>query len=275
MSNHFKKNSIFYLVSVLIFSFFTFWWIFLKLQDLDASRNARQLWGATYQILSLYGGIIGLIISQKWGGIRSLVGKVIFAFSSGLLLQVIGQSYSSFYVFHYHVESPPYPAVGDIGFFGSVVSYIYAVIQLSRVSGFRSKIKKAGNKVIIIAVPLIILISTYGYFLSGYSFDWTSKVLILLDFGYPLGQAFYVSIAILVLIMSQKILGGVMRKPILFLTLGLIFQYFSDVYFLYEAHKGAWYVGNVNDYLYCISYFIMTLAIISMGKSFNEIQESQ
>lgn len=274
MNQNFFKNKLIYIFPVVVFSFFTLWWAYLQALNLDSTRDLRQLWGATYQILALYGGFVGLFIAQKWGGFKSLVGKIILAFSIGLLLQVFGQSYSSYYVFHYDVESPPYPALGDIGFFGSVIAYIYGVMLLSRVSGVRNKMKTAKNKILAVLIPVVTIVLSYSYFLRGYEFDWSQKILIFLDFGYPLAQAFYVSVAILALIMSKNILGGVMRKPILFLIFGLLFQYFSDAFFLYEAHKGTWYVGNINDYLYCSSYFIMTLAIISIGKAFDAIQES-
>lgn len=271
--SNFRKWLI-YLFPVLVFIGFVGWWLYLRQFDIETTRNMRQLWGATYQILALYGGIVGLFISQKWGGYKSLIGRIILAFSVGLLLQVFGQSYSSYYVYHYVVESPPYPAIGDIGFFGSVIAYIYGVILLARVSGLGSKLKKAHNKFWAFIIPFVLLLSSYLFFLKGYEFDLSNPLLVFLDFGYPLGQAFYVALAILVLFMSRNFLGGLMKKPILFLIFALIVQYFSDTFFLYQAHNGTWYVGNINDFLYCASYFIMGLAIINMGKIFKAIQES-
>ncbi len=86
-----------------------------------------------------------------------------------------------------------------------------------------------------------------------------------MDFGYPLGQAFYISIALLVFFTSRNFLGGVLKKPIIFLIVALFFQYISDFNFLYQASAGTWYVGGVGDYLYAVSYFVMALAIIYIG----------
>jgi hypothetical protein len=268
------KNKLIYIFPVVIFVLFTAWWIYLKQFDMESTRDMRQLWGATYQILALYGGIVGLFISRKWGGYKSLIGKTILAFSIGLLLQVFGQCYSSYYVFHYAAESPPYPAIGDIGFFGSVIAYIYGVILLARASGMGNKIKKTHNKIWIILIPVLGLLAAYIFFLKGYEFDPSNLLLDFLDFAYPLGQALYVSLAVLALFMSRDVLGGIMKKPILFLIFALIFQYASDFFFLYQAHAGTWFVGNINDFLYCASYFIMGLAIINMGNVFNTIRES-
>jgi len=274
MVQKFTKSKLIYLIPIVVFVAFSVWWLYLKTLDLESTRNARQLWGATYQILALYGAIVGTLISHKWGGYRSMFGRVILAFSVGLFLQSFGQNYSSWYVYHYGVESPPYPAIGDIGFFGSVIVYIYGAFLLSRVSGIGVALKKNMNKVMAILIPLILLTTSYLFFLKGYEFDFSQKLKIFLDFGYPLGQAFYVSMAILALIMSRNVLGGVMKKPIIFLILALILQYFCDTFFGYQATQGTWYVGNINDYLYCASYFVMTISLIQIGRSFYKIQNS-
>ena len=274
MKYFFIKSKLVYLIPVLIFLAFSVWWFYLKNFNLDSTRNARQLWGATYQILALYGGIIGLFISKKWGGYKSILGRVVLFFSIGLFLQCFGQTYSSYYVFHNNVESPNYPGIGDIGFFGSVLAYIYAVILLFKISGIKTSFKKIQNKIFIVLVPVIMFLSAYLFFLNGYEFDWSNKLKIFLDFGYPIGQAFYVSIAILALIMSRNVLGGIMKKPILFLIFALLFQYFSDFFFLYQANAGTWYVGNINDYLYATSYFIMTISLIQIGSAFLKIENS-
>jgi len=268
------KNKSQYIIPVIIFGFFAAWWLYLQSQNIDTNRNSRQLWGATYQVLALYGGIIGLFISKKWGGIRSLLGRIIFIFSIGLFLQVFGQSFSSWYVYNFAVESPPYPAIGDIGFFGSVLAYIYAVYLLSKVSGVALTLRKVHNKIFAFIIPVLILGSSYIYFLKGYEFEGTTPLLVFLDFGYPVGQAIYVSLAILCLVMSWNVLGGMMRKPIFTLIFALLFQYFSDVMFLYEAHLGSWYVGNINDFLYASSYFIMAISLIRLGNVFEEIKNS-
>ncbi len=274
IKNDFPKSKLIVVFPVVLFFIFSVWWAFLKTLHLDSTNTINLIWGSTYQILALYGGVAGLYIAQKWAGSKSLTGKIILAFSAGLLLQVFGQSYSSYHVFHYRVDSLPYPAVGDIGFFGSVIAYIYGVMLLARVSGVKQRITSVKSKILLFLIPLVFLVGSYGLFLRGYEFDWSKKITILLDFGYPLGQAFYVSIATLALIMSRNILGGVMKKPILFLLIALLFQYVSDSYFLILAHSGMWHAGGLDDYLYCISYFIMALAIISIGKAFETIKAS-
>ncbi|HVW66631.1 MAG TPA: hypothetical protein VHA78_02775 [Candidatus Peribacteraceae bacterium] len=263
-----------YFGPLIIFALLSFWWFYLKSLDIDTSRDARQLWGAVYQILAFYGAIAGTYISYKWGGHKSVLGRAVLAFSMGLFLQCFGQTYSSYYVYHYKVESPSYPGIGDIGFFGSVIVYIYGVALLSKISGTRISLRELRYKIWAFLIPTIILATSYALFLRGYEFDFSNVTKIFLDFGYPLGQAIYVSIAIWVLVASRGVLGGIMKKPILFLIAALIFQYFSDFTFLYEANAGTWYVGGINDYMYQTSYLLMTVSLLYLGSIFRKIRES-
>jgi hypothetical protein len=199
------------------------------------------------------------------------MGRIILAFSIGLFFQCFGQSVNSYYNFFEKIATP-YPSLGDVGFMGSTLCYIYAVVLLCRISGTGVSLEKMENKAKAVLIPLLILWVSYHFFLEGYVFDWTNKIKIFLDLGYPLGDAVYVSLAILALILSRKILGGIMKKPILLLVFILLFQYVCDFTFLYQASKGTWYVGGINDFMYFISYFFMTIGLIYMGSIFNKIK---
>jgi len=61
---------------------------------------------------------------------------------------------------------------------------------------------------------------------------------------------------------------GLMKRKMLFLIAALVCQYVSDFTFLYMASRGLPYVGGVVDYLYLMSYFLMTLAIIELDSAF-------
>lgn len=274
MVQRFIKNKFIYIFPIVVFVVLSIFWIYIQQFDVESTRDLRQLWGHSYWILALYGGITGVVISRKWGGYKSLLGKTILVLSIGLFFQSFGQVWSSYYVFFYDVESPSYPGIGDVGFFGSTLLYIYAVILLAKLSGAKISLKLKRNMVWVGLIPLIMLMVSYFFFLQGYEFDWSDKIRIFLDFGYPLGDAIYVSIAMLALFLSRNVLGGIMKKPILFLIFALIFQYFSNFVFLYQAIAETWYVGNINDYMYLISYFLMTLALINIGSVFKKIKSS-
>lgn len=267
------KKQYLLLFAVVVFAGFSLWWVLINVVVAGVSSDARQIFAASYQFLALFGAIVGFTMSHRWGGYKSLLGKSLIFFSAGLLLQSFGQSVYSYYIFFQKIEVP-YPSIGDIGFFGSVIAYILGAAYLSRVAGFRASWKSLWNKFYSIAIPAVLLVISYMFFLKGYQVDWSDKLRIFLDFGYPLGEAIYVAIAIIMLIVSRDILGGVMRKPVIFLIFALIVQYFSDFTFLYQASQGSWSAGGFNDYLYCFSYFLMAVALIHMGSMFTKIKNS-
>ncbi|MCX6757631.1 MAG: hypothetical protein NTZ44_01990 [Candidatus Nomurabacteria bacterium] len=265
-----NKNTAPTIAVIFLFVIISIWYFYLHTIDLSLTERMRQIWGSAYQVLAIFGGIFGLFVSKKWSGRKSLLGRAILYFSIGLLLQSFGQSVSSYYNF-FQNQAIPYPSFGDIGFFGSIFAYIAGAYTLMKATSFASSVKSIKGKSVAIILPLIILVASYFFFLQGYEFDWSNKLKIFLDFGYPFGQAIYVSVAILALFFSRNSLGGFLRKPIIFIIIALVFQYISDFTFLYQANAGTWYVGGMNDFLYAISYFLMALALINLGTVFKKI----
>lgn len=226
-----------------------------------------------YPLVSLVGSIAGFVQAKKWGGFKSLLGRSLSLFSLGLFAQFLGQAAYAYYIYIKQIEVP-YPSLGDIGFFGSVVFYVIGAYYLALVSGMKSSARSWKGKLISVVLALIMLCLSYTVFLRGYVFDGSFSLKTVLDFGYPLGQAVYVSIALMALLFSKNSLGGSLRKPILFLLCALVIQYLSDFTFLYQVNAGTWYVGGVNDYMYLVSYFFMTLALVNIGTIFTSIKEA-
>jgi len=259
-----KRDRVLFAIALILSILITGWYLYIHSFDLNTTERIRQLWGSMYQVMAIFGCIIGFRASKKWSGYKSIIGNAILFFSIGLLLQSFGQSVDSYYNF-FQNQAIPYPSMGDIGFFGSVIAYIVGAGYLLKATGFQFIVKSMRKKLLVVIVPLIVLISCYLFFLQGYTFDWSNKIKILLDFGYPLGQAIYVSIALIAYLISRNYNLGAMKWPLLFLLIALAFQYFADFTFLYQANANTWYVGGLNDYLYFISYFSMTLALLYMG----------
>jgi len=257
---------------ILFFLVLSIWWILIYRQGLHEGPQ-NDAFTLIYPLMSLIGGIIGIVVSSRWGGLKSYFGSAIMFLSFGLLAQFFGQAS---YAFLIYVESiaVPYPSIGDIGYFGSIFFYIIALIYLGKVIGVKKNLISFHQQFLAFFIPIVLLLGSYFLFLQGYEFDWSNKLRIFLDFGYPIGQAIYVSLAIVILILSRNVLGGIMRKPIWFLIFALVFQYFSDSMFLYQAGNETWYVGGINDYLYFISYFIMTISLIQFGSAFYKIKNT-
>ncbi len=257
--------------AVFLFSGLFLWWMILTAAN--GTDEAKGLWGAAYQVVALWGGVWGLLIAKTWGGMKSIMGRAITAFSIGLLLQVFGQSVFSFYNLVASVEMP-YPSLADVGFFGSIPFYAYGIFNLARASGIKISLKSASNKLQAVIIPLVILGLSYLYFLKGYEFDWSAPIRVFLDFGYPLGQAFYVAMALLTYLLSKKTLGGIMKNKVLFILLALAIQYLADYNFLYQAYAGTWGVSAYGDVIYLVAYFLMALGLIQLKSDFIKTKDS-
>lgn len=266
MTKDFFKQKVMIGIVVVFFSIFTIWWLFLSPLSIDSSLDHKRfIWGSCYQLIAILGGLFGLFVAKSFGWLKSFFGRSITFFSIGLLLQSFGQSVYSYYNLIANVQAP-YPSLGDVGFFGSVIFYILGIIYLSKILEAHLS-QKLQYKIQVVIVPIFVLIGAYLIFLKDYEFDWTDKLKTFLDFGYPLGQAFYVSLAVSALLISTKVLGGIFKKPITLFLLALIMQYLSDFYFLVQANAGNWYVGGIGDFLYMLSYLIMTLSIIEVSRA--------
>lgn len=258
--------------ALIIFFILTVWWVVSPSFQGPESKRFFGDFPSIYAVMALLGGIWGIAIARKWGGIKSVMGKAVIMFSLGLLSQVFGQLAYAYLSFYKHIEVP-YPSIGDIGYFGSIPLYIYGILLLAKASGAKIKLQSFTHKIQAVLVPLGMLAIAYLFFLQGYEFDWTNPIKIFLDFGYPMGQAIYISIAFLTFLLSRNILGGIMRDKIFFILFALFIQFLSDYTFLYQSSRGTWHVGEINDYMYLVAYFFMTLGLLQLKTVLDKLKK--
>lgn len=247
--------------AIVLFSLLILWWV---LDPLILGRGHERILGdfaSIYFVMAVWGGIWGIATSMKWGGLKSVMGKAIFMFSLGLFAQVFGELVYAYYSFYMHVKIP-YPSLGDLGYFGSIPLYIYGTFLLAKASGTSIKLQSLGNKLQAIIIPLVMLTIGYVLFLRGYKVDWSDPMRVFLDFGYPLTQAIYVSLALLTYLLSKGVLGGIMKNRILFILFALFIQFLSDYNFLYQVSRGEWVTGGYGNMLYLSAYILMTLGLL-------------
>ncbi len=268
-----KKTKSLYGIAIAIFGVFLVFWLIIARKGLQGESDTAEIFSALYGIMALYGGLVGLRVSKIWGGRKSLLGRAILLASLGLLAQEIGQITYSAYTYVFNTEIP-YPSLGDIGFFGSVILYIFAVINLIKALSTKASLKSKTNKVWIVLIPSLLLLFSYYYLLRGYEFDWNYPMTVILDFGYPLGQAFYIALAILAYVLSKKYLGGLMKKVILFLLFALVIQYIADFSFLYRVNRDLWKTAGINEFAYLVSYLVMTLSLIKFRAAYQKLSNS-
>lgn len=247
-------------IAIIFFIALTIWWIWIYKSGAKTD-TVNYLFGGVYGSLAFYGGVIALISSKKWGGLKSLIGKSIIFFGLGMLFQALGQYVFWYYNFFSKIEIP-YPSLADLGYFGSIPLYIIAALFLSQAAGVHFSLRKLSGQLQAIFIPIFILIVSYFLFLEKQTVDTSNLLKTFFDFGYPIGQAFYISIAVITYSLSRGILGGTMKKYILFFIIALGFQYLADFTFL--LFQTEYYNASFIDYIYMTSYLAMTLSLISL-----------
>ncbi len=275
MLKAFKTNRISQLIVVALLVFSGWWlWLYFGVSSQDSTNPYNQAYTVAYGLIALVGGIAGLEVARHWGGFKSVIGRALSMFALGLVAQEFGQLAYTYYIYIQQAEVP-YPSIGDIAYFSSVLFYIYGIWLLAKAAGLRPALSSNRNKLLLIIIPVAFLATSFSVFLRGYEFDWSYPLTIFLDFGYPIFQAVYISIAALTLVLSRNYLGGVMRPAILMLTGALILQYICDFTFLYQLSHEGWYAGGWNDYLYTLSYAVMGLSLLRFGAVFSEIRKGK
>lgn len=271
LHEQFNKNKSFRLITAL-FGIISIWWLSIYFRGLT-DNNENVYFVLVYPVLAVIGGVFGMYFAKKWGGFSSALGRSINLLALGLLFQFLGQVLYNYYSFVLGIEVP-YPSIGDWAYFSSVIFYIVGVYLLAKVSGIKFALKSVKGKILAFGIPALVLLVSYVVLIRGYDFSGVTPLLLFFDFGWPFGQAVYVSIAILALFISKNILGGMMRKPIMLLISALILQYISDFTFSYQFSQGTLYIGGPMDYLYFVSYFLMTISLFAIGNMFYKVQES-
>ena len=232
-----------------------------------------QWFGGTYELLAIIGAVIGFVTARKWGGFKSTLGRALMFFSIGLLAQGVGELIYTYYINAAKIQIP-YPSWGDVAYFGSVLLYITAALFLAKAVGAGISLKRRRlYRLIAVLVPIAIVSISYYVLLYKHQYDTSHPLTVFLDAGYPMGEAIYISIAIVVYLLSRKLLGGLMKSASLLLIGALIAQYIADFNFVFQSNRGTFLQGKYGDFLYVVAYFVMTIALIKF-KSVHEYLNS-
>lgn len=262
MNTKVSEKTAYYATLLIAVVYFAWWGINYFLAS--PGDKSLEWYSDSYWLVAVVGVICGLLVAKQWGGLKSVFGRALLLFTFGLAAQLFGQVTYSYYALVKHIEAP-YPSIGDIGFFGSILFYTAGVFVLSKAIGVRFKAAPAHEKLVAIAIPAVLLLSSWALFLKDYEFEGMPALTIFLDFGYPLGQATYISLALLAYILSRRSLGGTMKNKVLLILFALFVQYVADFLFLYRFSREQWYAGDVSDLLYQAAYLFMTLALLQIG----------
>lgn len=230
----------------------------------------------TYSIVAAIAGYFGFLAAKKWGGFGSYMGRSVGYLSLGLLAQFLGQVTYAFYFYVLHIENA-YPSIGDIFYFGSIPLYIIAIFQLYKVLQIKISSGSITKKIIFVIIPALFLSLSYFIFLRDYEFmldSFTSYAATFFDFGYPLGDAAFVSLAVAAFLFSTSSLGGKLRNNIMLLFISLVMQFGADFVYLFHTMNETWRPGGLDDLFYLSSYVVMGFTLISIGKAAESLMQN-
>lgn len=253
-----------FITSLLLFVVYTIWWLLFNFGyylSINVPPSFGDLYADTYGITALVGALAGFIAYRVWGGFKSYLGKALAFFSLGLLGQFFGQITYTF-IYRFTGVENAYPSFGEVFFASSVMFYILAAWYLAKSSGLTLSLVSVTSKIVTLAVPVIFILISYLTFLRNYDSSEFTSVEVFLDYFYPVFQAIFVSLAIATYYATRSVLGGLMRKYVLFTLLALVMQYAADSFFILRTRSGEWLPGGFSDYFFVASYFLMTLSLL-------------
>lgn len=229
--------------------------------------NLNYWYSFLFGLIPFFGGLVGMVNSRIWGGLRSTIGRAVFFVSLGLFLWGFGENIWSYYNFFKHVPAP-YPSLADLGFAPSIFFWILGMAYMSKATGAILALKRSHwQKFLAVLVPLILLIPSYfiqvkiarGGVLVPKG---DTSLKLILDIAYPFGDFLALTFAAVILVLSYKYFGGFYRRAVLFLLAGLATMYCADSVFSYTTTKNTYYNADWGDLLLTLGQFLMTFGIL-------------
>jgi len=251
---------------LIYFALMMVYWVGLQLFG-PKDQTINLLYSFGLNTLALIGGILGVLVARKWGGMRSALGKGIMLMSLGLISWGgIGGYIWSYYNFVLQQEIP-YPSFSDVGFIGAVPLWVLGMYFLAKATGVKYGLRNVMGKMYLLLFPLAMFGASYYLLVTiargGSVTDGVGAVKTFFDFAYPIGDVVIITIALLIYGLTLKLLGGLYKWPARTVLAGFVVMFFADMAFSYSTTVETYYNGNYADLLFTIALFLMSFGITS------------
>jgi hypothetical protein len=241
------KNLIKYCFFTLIFSWFFFNFVF----PLDFYSD---FFAITLILTPLLGAIISLERTKEWGFTKSSVGLSLIFFAFGLIMWFVGQAF-------YFIDSKISTPLELYEFFFVFIDpfYLLGVFFLAKSIG-TFKYFKANLSLLIL--PILILVINLLVVSFFYSRDFIE---LLLSYNvedlYIFGSIVLATFVVSIMLFSKK-LGGQFKAALLYILIGILFQYLGDNLYAYlDAEKAN---GSLADLLFFSSVSFITYGMYQL-----------
>jgi hypothetical protein len=277
---NFKVNKL----SPIILTYFilmALYWLGLQMSgSQDSTLNL--LYSFTLNTLAFLGGVFGVVVSRRWGGAKSALGRGILFMALGLIAWgAVGGYIWSYYngIFNWlpgvyaDPVAAPYPSLADVGFIAAIPLWTVGMFNLAKATGVKYGLRHRLGKAYLLILPILSFVASY-YFLvtvarDGVVSDGGSSLKIFFDFAYPVGDIVIITTALLIYGLTLKLLGGIYKWPIHITLLGFVVMFFADMAFSYSTTVETYYNGNYADLLFTIALFLISFGLASFKSPAN------
>jgi len=256
------------LILLVYFCLMLLYWVGLQIKG-STDLTINLFYSFSLNTLSFIGGVLGVFVSFRWGGFRSILGRGLLLISLGLISWgALGGYVWSYYNFILHQEVP-YPSLSDVGFIGAVPLWATGMFFLAKATGVKYGLKNKAGKAYLFFLPILSLATSYYLLVTvarhGSITDGGSTLKVFFDFAYPIGDVIIITIALLILGLTLKLLGGLYRRPIHILLIGFVAMFFADMAFSYSTTVETYYNGNYADLLFTTALFLIGFGVTSFA----------
>jgi hypothetical protein len=241
-------------ISVFFFIFFfaLLGWHLILFFTNQTTTQWNYLFNTAYALLYFSAGVVGLF-GVKLHGIKSAVGREVFAIALGMFGFSIGLFIWSYYNIIAKV-GVPFPSIADF-FFVLYIPFIgYGIINLLGIFGlFYSK------RIMYESLTVFILVAILIVFL-GNPPDLSTQLPLLtkaLNVFYLLGDTFLVTLGVMLIRLTQ----GRINSSFFFFIGALLVMACADLLFSYRTGTGIYWNGDISDLLYAFAGFLFSMGV--------------
>ena len=223
--------------------FFTLIFTWLFFYNIAPSNLYSDFFAVTLAFTALFGSVFSFYRSRDWGFTKSHVGLSLVFISLGLMMWFLGQT-------TYFIDSKIENPLNIYEFFFIFIDplYLLGLFFIAKSIGTFNYLKSNFSLVMLPILIFIINFLIVSYVNKG---DFLEIVYNLnIEDVYIFGSIVLATFVISILLFSKK-LGGVYKKALYLILLGILFQYFGDNLYAFTDSQNL--NGSLADLLFFVS----------------------
>lgn len=245
------SSRFFYIVSILALMVISFFW--LRLQYLpQKNQDLNYYFNLAAGGFNVIGSIIaGVLLSREKNKSKQLF---YFFMAVSLFLNAIAYGLWSYYNLVARIDKP-YPSMADVFYLAATVFLGFGFWHYFDLLNIELTARVLFESIVVVIAVYIFLF----FFIYRPEYDRTMPMTeIIMNYLYPLSDAFLLSLAYVVVRATQFKSGAVLS-----IFMGILLQVAGDILFTLRSAQGTYWNGDVSDYALSTSIFFLIIGIIA------------